>query len=33
MIEHKEADISITISRIVREIEDLCNGNTTTSMY
>ena len=32
IIEDKEADISITISRIVREIEDLCNENTKTSM-
>jgi len=31
ILENKEADISITISRIVREIEDLCNENTKTS--
>jgi ATP-binding protein involved in chromosome partitioning len=32
IIEHKEADISITIIRIVKEIENLYNDNTKTSM-
>ena len=32
IIENEEADISITIFHIVREIEDLCNENSKTSM-
>ena len=32
IIENEEADISITISRIVREIEDMCIENTKTSV-
>ena len=32
IIENEEADISITIFHIVREIEDLCNENRKTSM-
>ena len=33
IIDNKEADISITISRIVREIENLCNENAKASIY